>query len=333
MALGCHGESPEPNSSAPPKEHPAEANKLPAELDALNVAARKMYADARTLELSTIPVVIVVSGDDLILRKNGKRTVVTVIPAEYHILKSYAHSTLALYTHLSSDAGKLIGDERLKSLKEYKALLTAAGPALEKLEFDPETKARQRRILDRAGEFVARVLKNGMVSTDELNKFCRASRADILANGAEAAKAQILAAHQASNGVEIGNDSRGMGNAHGHCVGRRPHGPKTRRSNTSPDFWANPTVRAAVSYTPNRSGTRRRRSTSSARAVWMASYQSPCSAIHSGCIAIFSQMAPGPPSTKFLLRQLQATDLSKRWGASLRTLLSDSRAGRTLGPF
>jgi len=196
LALGCHGESPEPNSKAPPTEQSTDANKLPAELDALNVASRKIYADARTLELTKIPVVIIVSGDDLVLRKNGKRTVATVIPAEYHVLKSYAHSTLALYTHLSSEVGMPISNERLKSLREYQVLLTAAGPALEKLGLDPETKARQKRILERAGEFVASVLKKGMFSADELIIFCRASRADILANGAGAAKAQILATHK-----------------------------------------------------------------------------------------------------------------------------------------
>ena len=101
--LGSHGEPP-----ADKPKPPAAARELPAELDALNAASRKMYAGARTRELSTIPVVIVVSGDDLVLRKNGKRTAVTVIPAEYHALKSVAHTTLSPSSphHVWNEPGK-----------------------------------------------------------------------------------------------------------------------------------------------------------------------------------------------------------------------------------
>src|SRR5438128_2124262 len=94
------GEKPKAPAAA---EHPGEAKTPAAELDTLNIASRKMYAGARTLELAAIPIVIIVSGDDLVLRKNGKRTVATVVPAEYHTLKSVAHSTLALFTHLSDE--------------------------------------------------------------------------------------------------------------------------------------------------------------------------------------------------------------------------------------
>ncbi len=196
LALGSHGQSPEKKSNAPAAEQPVDAKTVPAELDTLNIASRKMYADARKLELSTIPVVIVVSGDDLVLRKNGKRTAVTVIPAEYHTLKCIAHSTLALFTHLSFEPGKPLDDDRLKTVKEYQALLTTAGQAVEKFGFDPDTLARQKRILARAQEFTAKVIQDGKVSADDLTKFCRASRADILANGAGAAKAQLLATHK-----------------------------------------------------------------------------------------------------------------------------------------
>jgi hypothetical protein len=177
-------------------EQSAEAKQLPSELDTLNVASRKMYAEARTRELSTIPVVIVVSGDDLILRKDGKRTVATVIPAEYHALKSVAHSTLALFTHLSHEPGRPLDEKRLNTLKEYHTLMTKAMPAVENFGFDAETLARQKRILARALKFTNAVLETGKVSADDLAKFCRESRADVMANGAAAAKAQLGATHK-----------------------------------------------------------------------------------------------------------------------------------------
>jgi hypothetical protein len=191
LALSSRGEVPKTEPTPP-----ADAKTVPAELEAMNAASRKMYADARARELATIPVVIVVSGDDLILRKNGQRTAATVLTAEYHALKCVSHSTLALFAHLAAEPGQPLSAERLKALKEYQALLTAAGPAVEKCGFDPETLARQKRLLARALEFTAAVLRDGKVSADGLEKFCRTSRADVLASGAGAARAQVAATHK-----------------------------------------------------------------------------------------------------------------------------------------
>jgi hypothetical protein len=181
----------------PPKaDQPAAARTVPAEVETLNAAGRKIYADARARELASIPAVIVVEGDDLVLIRNGKRTVATVVPAEYHTFKGVAHSTLALFTLLTHDPGQPLGAERLKALAEYHKLLEAAGPGVEKFGFDPTTLARQKRILARATDFAARVLKDEKVSAEDLAKFCRASRADVVANGAAAARAQLVATHK-----------------------------------------------------------------------------------------------------------------------------------------
>jgi hypothetical protein len=196
VAFASHGESPAEKPKPVAAEKPPEAKKLPDELATLNAHGRKMYAAGRTLELSTIPVVIIVSGDDLVLRKNGKRTVATVIPAEYHALKSVAHSTLFLFAHLAHEPGRPLNEERMKALKEYRELMVAAGPAVEKFGFDADTLARQKRILARALEFSAKVIEAGKVSSDDLAKFCRASRADVLANAGAAAKAQLVNTHK-----------------------------------------------------------------------------------------------------------------------------------------
>jgi hypothetical protein len=196
LALGSHGESPKSERAAPAAARPADAKAVPADLDALNGAARQMYADARARELAAIPVAIVVSGDDLVLRRNGKRTAAAVIPAEYHALKCVAHSTLALFAHLASEPGQPLGADRVKTLKEYQTLLTAAGPAVEKFGFDPDTLACLQRVLARALDFTAAVLRDGKVSADELAKFCRASRPDVMAVAAAAARLQVRAMHK-----------------------------------------------------------------------------------------------------------------------------------------
>ena len=79
--------------------------------------------------------------------------------------------TLALFAHLSYEPGKPLGEDRLKALKEYRELLAAAAPAVEKCGFDAETLARQKRIIARALAFIDKVLKDGQVSADDLTKY------------------------------------------------------------------------------------------------------------------------------------------------------------------
>lgn len=195
MAWACANSS---SRSQEKSEPPArgEPTPVPAELEALNRASLKLYSSGRKLELSTIPAVIIVSGDDLILRKNGQRIVATVIPPEYHSLKCVAHSTLALFAHLAYEPGKPLSEDRIAALKDYRELLIAAGTAIEKAGFDLDTLTRQRRIIERSLAFIDAVLKVGRISSDELEKFCRASRADVMANCGAAARAQLLATHR-----------------------------------------------------------------------------------------------------------------------------------------
>jgi hypothetical protein len=152
------GDGPKPGGDG---RHIVAKGTVPEELEALNRATRKLYAGGRALELSTIPAVTIVSGDDLILRKGGRRVVATVIPREYHAPKSVAHSTLALFGHLAHGPGKALGEERVKGLREYRDLLSAAGPAADACGFDPDALARQKRIVARGLAFIDAVLRDG----------------------------------------------------------------------------------------------------------------------------------------------------------------------------
>jgi len=196
IALGPPGPSPAEKLQVPDAQLPGTAKKLPVELDTLNSASRRLYAAARKREIAAVPVVIVVSGDELILHRQGKRTTATVIPAEYHALKCVGHTALGLSTFLTNEPDRPLDAERRKTLTDYQALLTAAGPAVEKFGFDADTLARQKRILGRAQEITARILKDGKVPTDELAKFCRVSRADLRANAEAAARLQLVATHK-----------------------------------------------------------------------------------------------------------------------------------------
>jgi hypothetical protein len=103
---------------------------------------------------------------------------------------------LALFAHLSHEPGKPLGEERVTTLKEYRGFLAAAGPAAEVCGFDPATLARQKRIITRSLVFIDAVLKDGQVTEDDLTRYCRASRPDVLANAATAVRTQLVATHR-----------------------------------------------------------------------------------------------------------------------------------------
>jgi hypothetical protein len=197
LVLGSHGQTRDGQPKFGGNGQPVVAQgTIPEELEALNRATRRLYADGRARELSTIPTVILVSGDDLILRKNGQRVVAAVIPREYHALKCIAHSVLGLFAHLTYEPGKPLDEVRLKTLREYRTLLAAAGPVAATCGFDPETLTRQKRIIARGLAFIDAVLKDGQVSADDLTTYCRGSRPDVIANAAAAARAQVVATHR-----------------------------------------------------------------------------------------------------------------------------------------
>src|SRR4051812_10520592 len=56
----------------------------PPELEQLNAESRALYRIGREAELRPADPVIIVSGDELVLRAGGRRTAVTVVPPEYH---------------------------------------------------------------------------------------------------------------------------------------------------------------------------------------------------------------------------------------------------------
>lgn len=180
------------------EEKPARAElpPVPAELVALNRSTIQMYAGGRKRELATVPAVVIVSGDDLVLRRGNARTVATVIPPEYHALKCVAHVTLGLFGHLAHEPGKPLGGDRVKVLTEYRQQLAAALPAVEGYGYDPDTLARQKRMIERDLAFIDKVLADGQVSADDLTRYCRASRPDVMANCGAAAKAQMAGTHK-----------------------------------------------------------------------------------------------------------------------------------------
>src|SRR5262245_2990648 len=80
-------------TSAKPGAEPSAAAEA---LKALNGGFRTAYFRAKQAALARSGPVILVEGDDLVLKRGDQRIEVTYTPAVYHVLKSVAHTPLAL---------------------------------------------------------------------------------------------------------------------------------------------------------------------------------------------------------------------------------------------
>jgi len=63
----------------------------------VNKVFRAAYAAARKDVLARTGPVIIVSGDELVLLRDGRRAEAKVVPAIYHTLKTVSHIPLAIY--------------------------------------------------------------------------------------------------------------------------------------------------------------------------------------------------------------------------------------------
>lgn len=178
--------------SAPPGSDAALEPSDP--LSALNLAFRDAYAARREAILASMGPVIAQIDDLLILRRGGQRFVGPARTRRYHEFKVVAHIPLALHVLLSGrrDAMDAAMRERLTGIRR---LITSALESLERRGFNPEERARQRRILDASAALLDQVLAQGGVAPEVLSAYTRAQAPDTLRNAEDAARDQIETMH------------------------------------------------------------------------------------------------------------------------------------------
>lgn len=165
-------------------------------LIALNDASRGFYAQAKAAALNQCGPVMIVSGDDLILRKGCSRLQVRVVPEIYHTLKAVAHVPLALDVALTAHAGKSpLPDDLLQALRDYRPLVRTAEARLATIDLTPEQRERQRAILSGCTRFLDSVLASKSCREDDRIAFARSMNRLVMANATDAARARLDALH------------------------------------------------------------------------------------------------------------------------------------------
>jgi hypothetical protein len=162
----------------------------------LNDASRITYRLAKNAALARAGTVILVEGDDLVLKRGSQRTQVRFIPEIFHLLKAVSHVTLAIDVTLAAHTDENpLSDHTLKDLRDYCALLP---PVLDKLDssgLDGEQRVRARTILEQSMAFLTTVIeRRGCTQSDRI-AFARRMWPLITMNGESAARAALDSLH------------------------------------------------------------------------------------------------------------------------------------------
>ncbi len=162
----------------------------------LNDAFRAAYRRTKEANIAHADPVILVEGDNVVLRRGGTRLEVPYTPAVYHVLKSIAHVPLALDVVLAPHAGEAtLNDTVLAELREYRRLMEQAEPSLVAQGLEPEQLERQKKLFAECRAFLDSVVQARRCSRDERVAFARRMTPAVMKNVGEAARAEIDALH------------------------------------------------------------------------------------------------------------------------------------------
>src|SRR5579885_1909617 len=113
----------------------------------LNESFRAAYRRTKEANLARNGPVILMEGDNIVLRRGGTRLEVPYTPAVYHVLKSVAHVPLMLDVLLAPHADEAtLTDAALAELRDYRKLMEQAEPSLAAQGLEPEQLERQKKI-------------------------------------------------------------------------------------------------------------------------------------------------------------------------------------------
>ncbi len=172
-----------PIASPPAIAPPAASTAASDPLLELNLAFRAAYTRHRAETLATAGPVIVVSGDDLVLINEGRRTQVRFSPDLYHVLKTYSHVPLALHVILVGRTDQPLDDAALAALQNFKRLLAAARDRLAQLSLAADARRAQQSLCDASMRLIDEVLAGPRIGESFFGDPRRMHR-DLLADAA-----------------------------------------------------------------------------------------------------------------------------------------------------
>jgi hypothetical protein len=162
----------------------------------LNESFRAAYRRTKEANLARSGPVILMEGDNIVLKRGGTRLEVPYTPAVYHVLKSVAHVPLMLDVLLAPHADEAtLTDAALAELRDYRKLMEQAEPSLVAQGLEPEQLERQKKIFADCRAFLDSVVRARRCSPEERVAFARRMTPAVMKNVGEAARAELDALH------------------------------------------------------------------------------------------------------------------------------------------
>jgi hypothetical protein len=144
----------------------------------------------------THPLYVEVSGNNLILHRNGEADTKRVLPDIYHAFKDVSHVPFLLYLRLSPLAtNEELSEGGIAGLESLSAKISAAREALATGGFDDLQAKRQQRILDGSLALLHTVIEAKRLSRPELVGFTRRMAPLLLENVDDAACYAVRGMH------------------------------------------------------------------------------------------------------------------------------------------
>lgn len=163
---------------------PQPANPL-GEVNTLFLSAYTARIDAVT---QVHPLYVEVSGDNLILHRNGQEESKRVLPDIYHALKNVSHVPLLLYLRLAPlSSSQQISETEIAGMETLSAKISAARDALSTSGFNDVQVIRQRRIVDASLALLHSTVEAKRIPRSILEGYTHSMAPLLLANADDAA--------------------------------------------------------------------------------------------------------------------------------------------------
>jgi hypothetical protein len=163
----------------------------------LNDASRAAYRRAKESALARIGPLILVEGDNLVLKSGNQRIEARFTPDVFHVLKTFSHIPLALDVMLATvpDDGRLDA-EFLEGLREYRGLVESAREQVARLGLERAQAERQTQIIAASLSLIDSLIETRACARDVRIAFTRRMSRLVLANAADATRAELDALHR-----------------------------------------------------------------------------------------------------------------------------------------
>jgi hypothetical protein len=155
------------------------------------------YMSTRSQTIEKAPPFVVVSGNNLILHRNGQKDSVRVIPDLYHALKDIAHLPFTVYLQLSPPANVPTPLTEAQTIQLQKLLMRieAVQRVLATGGYNSNEMGRQTEILETSNAIVSSALKTKRVDRPSLDSFAHRMGPLMLLNANDAGCIQIQGTH------------------------------------------------------------------------------------------------------------------------------------------